>query len=337
MTATIADATPAPPVAETGSTALADLILVRLLPSTKNPPSPKVVRADLSPFFREPPTESRFDAALDSLRQSGDIALGRGLRLADAGQRRALAFLGIAELPPRCNWGTIKAKFLLPRALGLDASQTKLLANGEKLGAFMLKRKLGLPVGTPTTFAGVAEAIACREAGFASCATLKELRTAALNRAIESPVALNDEQLKKQLPRVLLGAKPDTNGLRAVALAGWLDDPEESLRERRAAEESFDLEAFANTVLAAARDCDSGRFAGNMVFIHRVWNRLVGEPGFPRMDLPTFKLRLLEANAAGLLVLQRADIGQLADAGDLAASETQHLNATFHLVVAAKE
>lgn len=336
MTATIPDTPPTAPAAETPSAALADLILVRLLPATKNPPSPKAIRADLSPFFREPPTESRFDATIASLRQAGAIEAGRGIRISDKGRVRALEYLGVSELPPRCNWGTIKAKFLVPRALGLDASPSTLLTNGEKLGAFLLKRKLGLPVGTPTTFAGVAEALACRTAGFASCSTLKELRTAALNRVIESPIPLDDDQLKKQLPLALLGAKPGANGLRAVALTGWIDDRQEPDASRMI-EDSFDLEAFANTVLAAARDCDSGRFAGNMVFIHSVWKRLAGEPGFPRMDLPSFKLRLLEANAAGLLVLQRADIGQLANPDDIAASEIQHLNATFHLVVAAKE
>lgn len=336
MTATIPDKPPTAPAAETPSAMLADLILVRLLPPAKNPPSPKAIRADLSAFFREPPTESRFEATIASLRHAGAIEAGRGTKITDAGRRRALAYLGISELPPRCNWGTIKAKFLLPRALGLDASQAKTLANGEKLGAFLLKRKLGLPVGTPTTFAGVAEAIACREAGFESCSTLKELRTAALNRAIESPIPLVEKQLKKQLPLAILGAKSGANGLRAVALTGWIDDRQEP-DAARAIDESFDLEAFAHTVLAAARDCESGRFAGNMVFIHSVWNRLAGEPGFPRMDLTTFKLRLLEANAAGLLVLQRADIGQLANPDDLAASETHHLNATFHLVVAAQE
>lgn len=64
-----------------------------------------------------------------------------------------------------------------------------------------------------------------------------------------------------------------------------------------------------------------------------VWNRLRGEPGFPQMQFPEFQHRLIEGNAAGRLTLQRADLGQLADPEDMRSSETNYLNATFHLIV----
>ena len=69
------------------------------------------------------------------------------------------------------------------------------------------------------------------------------------------------------------------------------------------------------------------------MFISHVWKRLRDEPGFPRLDLPAFKNKLVEANARRLLTLSRADLVQLMDPGDVAESETHYLNAVFHLIL----
>ena len=99
----------------------------------------------------------------------------------------------------------------------------------------------------------------------------------------------------------------------------------------------FDLPAFAQTVKAAVRDCPTGRFGDNKVFISHVWRRLRDEPGFPAMDLPAFKQRLTEANNARLLTLSRADLVQVMDPTDVRESETRDLNAAFHFVLLEKE
>ncbi len=88
---------------------------------------------------------------------------------------------------------------------------------------------------------------------------------------------------------------------------------------------------------AAARDCPTGRFGDNKVFISHVWRRLRDEPGVPAMDLPAFKGRLTEANNARLLTLSRADLPQLLDSADVQESETRYLNAEFHFVLVEKE
>src|SRR4051794_15095430 len=110
----------APPVPATAGTAThaADLLLVRLLPPAKQPPSPKRVRDELSRFFRRPPTAEQWQEITDLLRADGLLTV-KPLQLTEAGRDRALAFLGLKELPPRTTWKALKARHLLWKALGL--------------------------------------------------------------------------------------------------------------------------------------------------------------------------------------------------------------------------
>ena len=84
--------------------------------------------------------------------------------LTDAGRERALRFLGVAELPSRTNWSTVIAKYLFPKAAGLSADAAAKLDNGDKLAAFVLKRKYGLAAGAGSTVNQVLEAVACKRA-----------------------------------------------------------------------------------------------------------------------------------------------------------------------------
>src|SRR4029077_14684332 len=83
----------------------------------------------------------------------------------------------------------------------------------------------------------------------------------------------------------------------------------------------LDLALFARTVLAAARDCQSGRYGDNKVFVVHVWRALLHDPDFQGIDLATFKARLAEANNARLLNLSRADLVQAMDRQDVQLSE----------------
>ena len=108
-----------------------------------------------------------------------------------------------------------------------------------------------------------------------------------------------------------------------------------SLMNRRltsAASPELDLPAFAERVKAAARDCPTGRFGDNKVFIAHVWKASSRIPRFATMDLDAFKERLAEANNARLLDLSRADLVQAMDPDDVRQSEVHYLNATFHFV-----
>jgi hypothetical protein len=94
------------------------------------------------------------------------------------------------------------------------------------------------------------------------------------------------------------------------------------------------LTAFAATVLALATNSPAeDRFHDNKVFIAALWRASQHEPNFPRLSLPDFKQRLVEANSQNLLHLSRADLVQSMDPKLVADSETVYLNATFHFVV----
>jgi hypothetical protein len=214
-----------------------------------------------------------------------------------------------------------------------------------------LRRHFQLGGGAGSSLGAVLEALACQEVcqelGLAEANTLQDLRDRLLSRRIGSDDQLSFEDLKKKGPRVLLGAKRGgVAGLRDAVLLGWADAdttpaPAGSTPRTHPAEPGggvpeeaeFDLDAFARTVKAAARDCRTGWFGGNKVFISHVWRHLRDEPGFPPLDLPTFKQRLVEANNARLLTLSRADLVQVMDPIDVQESETAYLNATFHFVL----
>jgi len=98
--------------------------------------------------------------------------------------------------------------------------------------------------------------------------------------------------------------------------------------------EPFDLPTFAATVRAlAANSSHQDRFHDNKVFIAALWRASQQEPNFPRISLPEFKQRLVEANSHNLLHLSRADLVSAMDPQLVAESETAHLNATFHFVL----
>jgi hypothetical protein len=100
-----------------------------------------------------------------------------------------------------------------------------------------------------------------------------------------------------------------------------------------AAAEEFDLEAFANTVRAAARHAPTGRFGDNKVFIGHLWRQLRDQPQIAPLGLDGFKAKLLEANRGRLLTLSRADLVQMMDPDDVRESETGHGTAASHFVL----
>jgi hypothetical protein len=93
-----------------------DLLLARLLPSTKARPKPAQVRADVARFFRDPLTDEAWQTLIDNQVEDG-LLTTKPLALTEIGRTTALAFLGIKELPHGCFWKVIRARFLFPKAL----------------------------------------------------------------------------------------------------------------------------------------------------------------------------------------------------------------------------
>lgn len=332
------------PVVPTSTGPLADLILVRLLPPSKGRPSPKKLRDDVSRLFPHPPPSEGFADALAMLRADGLIT-PRGQHLTDTGRTRALHYLGIAEVPHRCQWKTIQARYLVPKALGLDpkSEEAHSLVESKTLVPRLIKRECKLPVGTPNTEAAVLEALVCQKLGYPQCSSVESLLQAVYAKVFESPEPLPREQALKLLPRKKLGAaKGGADAARAAVItrltANGVSLPSSSPvpqaePDKSSVTEPFDLEVFARTVIAAARTSPTGRFGDNKVFINHVWRQLRDQPQIAPLGLSGFKARLVEANQRRLLTLSRADLVQMLDPTDVRESETHYLGGEFHFVL----
>jgi hypothetical protein len=315
--------------------AVADLLLVRMsLPN----PTPKKIREDLSKLVEGGVSAAALDELRSALAVAGFLTKGKrnAFALTDAGRDRALRFLGVAELPPRTNWSMVITKYLLPMATGLSANAAAQLKKGDHLAALALKRKYGLAAGAGATVNQVLEAIVCKAVNFPEETTLDGLLRAVLCRLMESESRLTRADLAKQLPLFKTGLKRvHADEVRRKLVRDWLTESAGTTPpdEPRPAE-PLDLAAFALTVqVLASHSPAEDRFHDNKVFIAALWRASQREPNFPRLTLPEFKQRLLEANARHLLHLSRADLVQAMDPQLVAESETSHLNATFHFVL----
>jgi uncharacterized protein (DUF2267 family) len=313
--------------------AIADLVLVRMALPSKKPVGSSVVRKDVSKVLNHEISSAEFDDIRSELATSGLLARGQrnAFAVTEAGRERALRFLDVDEIPPRTNWSGVIARYLFPRAAGLTTNAAAKLNNGDRLAAFILKRKYGLAAGAGSTVRQVLEAITCKQLGFSSETTLDGLSCAVLSQLVGSE-RLTKEKLVKQLPLFQTGltaAKADA--ARCKMVRDWLCGPPPS---EPPTPEAFDLSTFAATVRAlAASSPPQHRFHDNKVFIAALWRASQREPSFPRLSLPEFKGRLVESNSQNLLHLSRADLVQAMDPQLVADSETNFLNASLHFVL----
>ena len=85
-------------------------------------------------------------------------------------------------------------------------------------------------------------------------------------------------------------------------------------------------------ILSVARAPGTSRFGDGKAFIGSVWQRLSTDPDVRELGEVGFKRLLVEAHQRGDLTLSRADLVSAMDPDDVAASETRHLNATYHFI-----
>ena len=304
---------------------LADLLLARLVMPSKSPPSPAALHKDVAPLIRGGLKKERVVEVLAGFRSSG-LLPPKGQALTESGRTRALAVLGLTELPPKCNWSKVKAGFLVPKALGLKPwheAEIARVATADKLAAQLLKSKYELPVPPEANLTGVVESLVCKLAGFPGCKSLKELVASVLSRELDADPPLPAKDAAKLAPRMLLGvAKAGVDGYRMKLIGGAFED--------RADPPPTDLPAFARIVLETAPDCPSGWSGDDLVLISHLWNHV--KDRVQPLDLAGFKEKLIAANRERLLSLSRADLVQALDPQDVRESETSHLNATFHFL-----
>jgi len=318
-------------------TAVADLVLVRMSLPSKKPVPPSTVREDVGKLLDAGLSAAEFDDLRSELASAGFLTKGKrnSYAITDAGRERSLQFLGITEIPPRTNWSTVIAKYLFPKAAGLSANTAGKLDNGDRLAAFVLRRKYELSAGAGSTINQVLEAVACKELGFSDETTLDGLLCAVVSRLLGSE-RLTKEKLVKQLPLFETGlTAASADAVRRKVVRDWLARAATNLqRPKPQPTEPFDLPTFAATVRAlAVSSPPQDRFHDNKVFIAALWRASQREPNFPRISLSEFKQRLVEANTKNLLHLSRADLVQTMDSQLVADSETEYLNATFHFVL----
>jgi hypothetical protein len=324
--------------------AAADLVLTRLAVPSKRPPSAAEAREDVEKVLGEPIPADEFASITEQLLSEGLVERRPrskgGVQLTPAGRERALTLLGVAELPPRTNWAAVRAKYLFRKALKVTPAEAEKLDSADRLAALLLRREYDLPAGT--TFTAALEAVVCSQLGRTE-RSFAELSQAVLSAFLGSDERLAKRDVVKQFPRKLIGSKSGKlDDLRQAVVRKWLRESTAGANGSPAvgrtpafpAEMPFDLTAFAATVKRLARDCPAqARFGTNKVFIAAAWCESQAEDGFPRMPLAEFKGHLVEANRAGLLKLEPADLVQAMDPGLVAESRTEQAGASLHFIL----
>jgi hypothetical protein len=343
--------------------ALEFLVLARLLPVGEKGEAGSKVKKDLEPLLAHrwvgAELTERIDRSLANLEASGLVAPVAGktkkaapkVVLTAEGRRQGLEFLGVVQLRPKTTWAVLRKTYLPARALGLPAATDalfKVLSSDPAFQAVLLKQQYGLAIAEIPKPDEATDALAWKLIGFENDGRKfnpKNIKTALFNRALGNGAAADLKKAATRLLAQLVGARRDEpKELRDAVLRNWINQDESGPApaepvampyespSQPPAPSAFDLPSFASHVKSAARDCPTGRFGDNKVFIAHVWKALQADPTFRTMDMATFKERLAEANNARLLDLSRADLVQAMDPDDVRQSELHYLNATFHFV-----
>lgn len=276
---------------------------------------------------------------LGSLVDQGFVE-GRVLLLTERGRERLQHALRLNVPPAAKTWQVFKRKYL-PR-LVLPSSN----AGHFDPAMALLAEQLQSPSALPKSPATLVNAWLSRTLGVRSAKmTLDGLRAALLARELGVPVRPTLEQVTRLGAAKLAGAAKGTSDDLVRALtARWLsgEQPITSIRvdpaaplaaaARKNSSEPTVNYALVKKVRAAVKAPSARRFGEDKVFISSVWDLLHSDPEVSVLGEAGFKRALVEAHRDGALVLSRADLVAAMDPADVAASETRHLNATYHFI-----
>jgi hypothetical protein len=317
---------------------LEDLILARLsVPTRAGMAHSDIVKTLSSLLQRELAERERRDEiaqAVERLRARGFVDDG-ALKLSEAGRKRLCAAMGIDSVPKARNWGEFKRKHL---ARLLDKSGMS--PGTANPGLVLIARSLGLPDEAARSKATLANACLARSLGVEGRnLTLFGLRTAAVAASLGVPVKPKLDDVLRISARAISGARTAGTADIVEALAArWLaaatlapmPDAQRSPSANGGGTDS--LNRTVEKVLESARSASSRRFGPDKVFIASVWESLRADPEVAALGEAGFKSLLVEAHRHGVLTLARADLVAAMDPADVAASETHHLNATYHFI-----
>ena len=233
-------------------TAVADLILVRMILPGKRPAAPNVVRKDVGKLLSTELTDADFHGLRSRLASAGLLTSGKRntFTVSDAGRERALHFLGVAELPSPIKWSTVIARYVFPKAAGMSPAEAAALGSGDKLTAHLLKKKYELPTVAGSSVNQVLEAIVCKKLGLTQETTLNGLMCAVLSKLLGTE-RLTKEKLVKQFPLFQTGLTAVTaDAVRGAVVRDWLTRVHRAVQRRQAAgRRDFSTNARRNTEL----------------------------------------------------------------------------------------
>ena len=309
----------------------------------------------------------QLEQALISLEEKGYAEpLGKArYQATDKGTQYTLKQLKLEALPARLQWPTLKNTYWIAYALGLPAltSETrKRLADADGLRAVILQTEYDLLTEAFSTLTETRNALLWQQLCDPSVTQslqdqLPQLSQQAFNQGVLMGVLLNnllqtpkplkwDKALKQLVAKAASARRTDPNELRlAILRQAFADKSVESVSATEISNpptsEAFtqpkafsnrELEDFADTVLAAAKDTEDGWFGDHKVFISQVWKTLSSQQLNLNLTLDEFKQKLLAASRKEWISLSRADLGYSLDSEDVAASEIIHLQRQFHFI-----
>lgn len=336
------------------------LVLVWLLMPRKKPGIKALGRA-LNPFVEGTgaAAESIARQSLARLKSCRDIEGDTTWMVSPAGKEKALALLGVRNVPKRPTW---PAMYGLLVAQGHAGKPTKEPLLTDVVGE-VLWSQLGNQRAKPIHLKEIANGVAWRALG------VESVKPFTLN-AVLAHLAHDARPESKRPDRIAtslqilaataLGVPHDARSLRkaakhrAVAAKRGSESSGARAPTQRpiattqieatlpfipaeppapaTSDDQASLRTFAEHVKAAARASLTGRWGDTKVFVAHVWTELHRGNVDLGMDLDAFKRALVRANQAGFLALSRADLVGSMNAEDVARSEISSLGATFHFI-----
>lgn len=284
-------------------------------------------------------------------------------QVTDQGEQYILEQLKLETLPNQLRWTMLRNTYWIAYALNLPAltlEKRKRLADADGLRAVILQSEYDLPIDAFSTLTKTRDALLWQQLCDPSVAqslqdqihqlhqkTFKEtVMEVLLNNLLQLPKPLKWKQALNQLVAKATGARNDANQLRlAILRRAFTNMPVEPASDPEISEpltpkpstyakefSDLELENFANTAIAAAKDTKEGRFGEYKVFISHVWQTWQTQQPESPLTLEVFKQRLLEASRQDRIKLSRADLAYSLDAEDIAASEMVYLQSEFHFI-----
>ncbi len=333
---------------------LKELMLVRFLSlPKKSKPGPAKIYQDMYSIFEEAcPAPNAFNSLVETALTELDtesLIERKPFKLTETGCKRALHYLGVSEVPHNITWSRLRDVYLTAKVFGLDVNSTdvgKQLKNLDRVKGHAVKHNYGLNfLPNMPTLKQATDALLWQQSGIETSVTFNEKN--ALQHFLEMDLAERSSLNAKLLRGVIAKKATKAHGNRGDEMRRRIiqqlpekrtdkdnvtTDNDKNLNTTDKIDQNIDLEAFAREVQRIAKTSISGKFGEHKVFINHVWQNMQQTSLGGTLNLPKFKDLLTNANKQGLLTLSRADMVAAMDATDVAESEIQYLNATFHFI-----